>query len=342
MGAHVVLACRSEHRCQKAAEEVSRHAGSSAPAECATLDLTSLESCHNATRELTQRHPRIHYLINNGGSTPQYNLTREGFEDGFGGMHLGHAALTLGLLPSLAAAGTPYEPARIVMVSSEMALSSVCGFFGSEPFSESFAVGTGEGDLRGERTRGDGSTAHSLQAYGRAKLCNMLTAFELHRRCAASRRCPYVVAHALHTGAVVTRSSAEGVGDLFRGVPGLSPWVSRVLAPLLWRRPERGVRTILYAALSRDPALLGPEGQYVTAMCRPFLTQKDRDLYRAGVDDAETRTLRLPGTNKTLEIHMDRRQALLAADRKWSSRLWNVSLRLLENSPAASVVQNAP
>lgn len=313
MGAHVVMTCRSLQRCEKAIEEanaVGEASGGSARA--AILDLWSLESAYNLTSQLTAEYPTIHYLFNNAGSTPNSALTHDGLEDGFGGMHLAHMALTLGLVPSLRNAGEKTKsPARIVMISSSAALLAATGMLGSEPFHATFMSGDGEGDLRGEVTRGNGMTVPSLPAYSRAKLCNCFFAFEINRRFKV-RNWP-IIAHAVHTGGVHTESSASGLASIFHAVPGVPYLVSNILVPLLWRTPEIGSRTLLFSALSNEPPSMVKGGQYIDPLCHPAL------------DDDHPKM-----------------KALRVADSKWAERLWNVSLRLLMQSPAQTVVQMAP
>ena len=339
MGAHVVMTCRSLERCQSAVklvQEAGRARGGSG--QSAVLNLASLESAYNLTLQLTDQYPSINYLFNNAGSTPLYNLTQEGLEDGFGGMHLAHVAVTLGLLPSLRNAGIESGiPSRVVMVSSEMAISSACGIFGSEPFRPDFMQGTGEGDLRGEQTRA-GTALSDLQAYGRAKLCNILFALELNRRLAV-RKWP-VVAHALHPGGVLTTSSARGVASMFAGIPGLPLLLSRLYVPMLWRSPEAGARTLLFSALATDSEPVVQGGQYFDAMCRPFLSKEQQENNELDEEDLKV-TLKLWG-NRTWTIFKDPSEALRAADIKWATRLWDVSLLLLEDSPARKVVVHAP
>lgn len=168
-------------------------------------NLESLESAYNLTQQLTAEYPpQIHYLFNNAGSMSIYNLTKEGLEDGSGGVHMAHMAVTLGLLPSLRRAGAAEAlelgtstPSRrvITMVSSEMAMTSAVGFFGPEhPFQEADfwqqqqgANGQQCGDLRGERTRTDGTIWNDWMLYGLSKLCNILFALELNRRLQAGQ-----------------------------------------------------------------------------------------------------------------------------------------------------------
>ena len=344
MGAHVVLTCRSLQRCQSATNAVNMVAATTAAsnrggsARSAVLNLGSLESAYNLTQQLTSEYPAIHYLFNNAGSTPIYNLTNEGLEDGFGGMHLAHMAVTLGLLPSLRKAGEASgSPSRVIMVSSEMAVTSAVGIFGADqPFQEAdFLQQGGGGDFHGERTRADGTVWRDMVVYGRSKLCNVLFALELNRRLQA-RQWP-VIAHSLHPGGVKTYSASTGIKRMFRGVPGLPFLVQNVYLPLIWRSPEAGAQTLLFPALSTRPEMTAG-GQYLDALFRPFLSTEKNSKSRG---EPRKATLKLWG-NKTLQIYEDPSEALQAADDKWSARLWDVSISLLQESPASKVVKLAP
>jgi hypothetical protein len=136
-------------------------------------------------------------------------------------------------------------------------------------------------------------------------------AFEVNR-CFTLRNW-LIISHAVHTGGVYTESSAAGLGSIFHAVPGIPYLVSKILVPLLWRTPEVGSRTLLFLALSNEPPSMVKGGQYIDPLCHPAL------------DDDHPKM-----------------KALRDADNKWAEHLWNVSLRLLMESPARNVVQMAP
>jgi hypothetical protein len=187
-------------------------------------------------------------------------------------------------------------------------------------------------DWKGERTRGDGSIGSSLPAYGRAKLCGVLFALELNRRMKGRG----VIAHAVHTGAVVTDSSRGSIIEAFpRWIPGLRWVTAHVYFPLLWRPVQGGARSLLCPALSQAPHIL-QGGQYLDALCRPFFHDFDPDLSRR----QEFRIPLLKMEPRIIQI--DPVQALLLADVTWSERLWNVSIAFLQDSPAGPVVALAP
>ncbi|KAG7351531.1 dehydrogenase [Nitzschia inconspicua] len=337
-GAHVVVTCRSIAKCQPVVDEINRsvqHGGttSTGSASAVVLDLSSLRSAKALVESISRNFPNgIHYLFCNAGTTPQYPLTEEGFEDGFGGMHLAHMAVALGLLPLLKkGADTQVQLqskqgySRIIMVSSEMSINAAMGIFG--PLETMFS----KNNLRGEITRGDGTLATSMPAYGRAKLCNVLLALELNRQM-KDMGWP-VIANAVHTGAVVTDSSRNSIKQTFEGVfPGLSWVVGNIYFPLLWRNVDGGARTLLCAALSEDHVSRG--GQYLDALCRAFLPESttERDLSPQNIIPISL------GAGKTMEINLDAVQALLTADAKYSSFLWDVSVEILRDSPSRQVV----
>jgi short-subunit dehydrogenase involved in D-alanine esterification of teichoic acids len=62
-------------------------------ATAAVLDLNSLESAMALSKYLSTEFPNINYFFANAGTTPQYNLTVEGFENAFGSQYLAHMAV---------------------------------------------------------------------------------------------------------------------------------------------------------------------------------------------------------------------------------------------------------
>lgn len=197
-------------------------------------------------------------------------------------MHLAHMAVVLGIIPNLKQGGTLENPSRVVVVSSEMAINAAMGIFGNHILFRNNVQRTSslqddlEDDWRGERTRGDGTIGPSLPAYSRAKLCGVLFALELNRRLKI-QGAP-VIAHAVHTGAVVTDSSRNSIVDAFPSwFPGL-PWiVGNIYFPLLWRQVEGGAQSLLCPALSHAPYIL-QGGQYLDALCQPFCHDFDANI----------------------------------------------------------------
>lgn len=217
-GARVVLAVRDVEKGKQAAARMSGDVTVQA------LDLTSLESVHDAAAELHTKHASIDLLINNAGvMIPPKQTTRDGFELQFGTNHLGHFALT-GLLVDLL---LPVPGSRVVTVSSIA-----------------------------HRTRGAAIHFDDLQwdrtysrtgAYSQSKLANLLFTYELQRRLAPMGT---TISVASHPGLAST--------ELVRNPSAVLRLIAPVLGPLVSQDAAHGALPSLRAAT--DPAVLG--GQY--------------------------------------------------------------------------------
>ena len=347
MGAHVIMTCRSLSKCQPLVDGINSDNKIAGSAAAAVLDLRSLNTAAMLASELRQTYPTIDYIFCNAGTTPQYELTEDGFEDAFGGMHLAHMALVLGILPSLTNGSSDDNPSRVIMVSSEMAINTAIGVF--SPHDPHLTELFSKSNLRGEITRATGKLPESLPAYGRAKLSNILFALELNRRRMAAKDEEEVgssmrplIAHAVHTGAVNTASSRRSIVHMFaehRSLhPGLGWLVGNVYFPLLWRPVQGGARVLLCAALSQSREILRG-GQYLDALCHPFLpVQEDNNNVLEAIQsgDAQEDTVNIQRWNAT--IYLDAIQALQLADARWSKHLFEMSLDLLRENPATRFI----
>ena len=148
------------------------------------LDLSDLQSVARFADSIVQDFDRLDVLINNAGVMMcPYAKTTDGFEIQMGTNHLGHFALTGGLLPVLET--TPGS--RIVV------LSSLAHRMGHIDFS----------DLNWESRR-----YNTNRAYGDSKLANVYFAYELARRLEVGGSNPTVtIAHPGWTGTDLQRHS---------------------------------------------------------------------------------------------------------------------------------------
>ena len=101
-GAEVVLPVRSPEKGERAAQRI-RDAVAGAVVSTRPLDLSSLASVAGLVDGLVSEGRPVHLLVNNAGvmRPPERQETADGFELQMGTNHLGHVALTLGLLPLL-------------------------------------------------------------------------------------------------------------------------------------------------------------------------------------------------------------------------------------------------
>lgn len=151
-GAQVTLACRNPTKAAAAEAQLEARVPG-AGVKTVPLDLSDLSQVSAAVETLRSRGERIFGLINNAGimAIPRME-TADGFEMQLGTNHLGHFALTLGLLDLI--------DDRVVNVSSQA--------------------------HRGGRLHRDDLMLvqgyNRWAAYGQSKLANLLFTFALHRR----------------------------------------------------------------------------------------------------------------------------------------------------------------
>ncbi len=226
-GADVVMAVRDLDRGQAAAQSI-RQQIEDAKLRVIHLDLADLASVRDFAESEAATGP-LDLLVNNAGLmlVPRRELTRDGFEMQMGVNHLGHFALTAGLLPALLQA----PAGRVVSVTSIAARRS-----------RSLDHGMG---LVG---------AYSpMRAYSQSKLAVALFAEELDRRLRATgSTATSVLAHPGWSATAVQRPDDH---------PGLSVRIGRRTTAIFGASPRAGARPQVYAATAPDVSggeLIGP------------------------------------------------------------------------------------
>ena len=155
-GAKVILACRDMAKAELAAWELTK-LNPLGQLETAFLDLSSLQSVNEFSKNFLGRFRRLDVLINNAGiMMPPAGVTSEGYELQFGVNHLGHFALTGQLFPLLK--DTP--DSRVVT------LTSLAYIHGSLDFQSFSSIGE----------------YNTTAAYAQSKLANIVFSLELQRR----------------------------------------------------------------------------------------------------------------------------------------------------------------
>jgi NAD(P)-dependent dehydrogenase (short-subunit alcohol dehydrogenase family) len=216
-GARVVVAVRTP---EKAADSLASLEGQ---VETAPLDLSELSSVRDFADQMVQRLDRLDLLINNAGimACPLARVG-PGWESQFGVNHMGHFALTQGLLPLLRHADRP----RVVCLSSGAHKRS---------------------DIRWDDIGYDRSPYDKWQAYGQAKTANALFANALSRRL----RDDGGRAFAVHPGGIFTPlqrhlPTEEMIALGWLGEDGQPSDMAR----RGFKTPEQGCATTLWAATS--------------------------------------------------------------------------------------------
>jgi NAD(P)-dependent dehydrogenase (short-subunit alcohol dehydrogenase family) len=232
-GAKVVMAVRDTAKGESAAARI-RRLTPGADVTVHKLDLGSLTAVKQSAAEMAAAYPRMDLLINNAGVMyPPKSTTADGFELQFGTNHLGHFALTGILLPNL----LEVEGSRVVVVAS---------------IAHNLRAKIDFADLQWERRKYD-----RVAAYGQSKLANLMFAYDLQRRLAASAKATgtMTMAVAAHPGVAAT--------ELTRHLPGANlPGVNWLSGRLL-NSAEMGALPTLRAATdpaARGGTYYGPDG----------------------------------------------------------------------------------
>ena len=233
-GAHVVLACRSRDKTEKAMEEM-RKSAPQAQIEFMALDLSDLASVRNFAKAFLAKYPRLDLLCNNAGVMAlPFGKTKDGFEMQIGTNHLGHFALTGLLLGSLQS--TPGS--RVMNVAS---------------LAHNWTRGLDLDDLNWERKR-----YSKWDAYGKSKLANLTYTFELDRRLKKSGS--NVMTVAAHPGYSATNLMFVGPAQ---EKSALGKFIMDAGNALFAQSAAMGALPSLYAATMPDVQgadYIGPDG----------------------------------------------------------------------------------
>lgn len=219
-GASVTLAVRDLNKGQQAVEEIQK-VDPNASLSLIKLDLSDLSSVNQCVKQLLEEGKAIDTLINNAG-VMQFDkrlTSKQGYELMWATNHLGHFALTIGLLPLLEKGTQP----RVVTLSS-----LVAKFKSADIYYD---------DLNFERGY------DKMAAYAQSKLANVMFAVELQRRLKKLKS--KVISVAAHPGYTATNLQ-QHMG--FSGV---------VMNALFAQTVDMGVLPTLRAAT--DEQLVGGE-----------------------------------------------------------------------------------
>lgn len=204
MGAHVVMACRSEHRAKTAIKLLrQRWWCEGAQLTFLPLDLSSITSVHKFVEALDAQGLRPDVLINNAGLLlGSRQLSVDGIEMMIAANHLGHFELTRLLLPKLKLAE---GGGRVVNVGSAIHHQSLGLNFASLASREAF-----EG---------------MFPVYADTKLCNLLFTMELDRLYHADG----VSCFCVHPGNVITEVQRDMPWPLRFGMRCFKPVMSTLM-----------------------------------------------------------------------------------------------------------------
>jgi NAD(P)-dependent dehydrogenase (short-subunit alcohol dehydrogenase family) len=228
MGAHVVMACRTEARGRAAADEIIRATGNK-NVEVMVLDLSSFGSVRDFVSMFKRKgFNGLHVLVNNAGCMmPSRSDSKDGIEMCMQSNHLGHFLLTGLLLDEL----KRVDQGRVVNVASALHRKPRAFDFEGMVSPKAYSM---------------------FPVYSQTKLANVLFTLELQRRLSGTS----VTANCLHPGNVLT--------EVTRNLPA---WINFIHGNMIYylelpfmKTMPMGAYTSLHVATSPD--LRGVGGQY--------------------------------------------------------------------------------
>ena len=232
-GAALTLAVRNLAQGDTGAAEL-RQQFPGAAVTVAHLDLSDLASVRRFVADWITGGAPLHILVNNAAIMAcPLQRTVQGWESQFATNHLGHFALTTGLLPALLQAARSRGDARVVCLSST----------GHK------IAGVDFDDIHYQRR-----DYNKWNAYGQAKSANALFALGLHQRFGAQG----ITANAVHPGGIMTGLQKFLPLEEMRALG----WLKADDTPLdIFKTPPQGAATSVWAATA--PELEGHGGLYL-------------------------------------------------------------------------------
>ncbi|KAF0714939.1 hypothetical protein AaE_011454 [Aphanomyces astaci] len=232
-GCHVILACRSREKTLGVIHDMVKSLlPTKTQVEFMQVDLMDLSSVHAFVEAFRKRHLPLHMLINNAGvMAPPFSLSVDGIESQFATNHVGHHALTIGLLPVLEASA----PSRVVMVSSRAHVRAPGIDFANMNNPHSY---------------------FSWNWYSQSKLANILFARELSRQLEV-RNVMNVYINVVHPGVVRTSTTTSH-----------QHWLATLVMSMFELAIDDGAKTQLYVATSDDIVTHNWHGEYFVPIAR--------------------------------------------------------------------------
>ncbi len=232
-GAALGLAVRNFAQGESSAAEL-RQQFPGASVAVAQLDLSDLASVRRFVADWIASGAPVDILVNNAAIMAcPLQRTTQGWEAQFATNHLGHFALTTGLLPALLQAAQSHGDARVVCLSST----------GHK------IAGIDFDDIHYQRR-----DYNKWNAYGQAKSANALFALGLHLRYGAQG----ITANAVHPGGIMTGLQKFLPLEEMRALG----WLNADDTPLdIFKTPPQGASTSVWAATA--PELKGHGGLYL-------------------------------------------------------------------------------
>ncbi|KZT52554.1 NAD(P)-binding protein [Calocera cornea HHB12733] len=246
----VYLFCRDPSKASDAISALKAATGKEA--HFLPLDLSDLPHVRGCAARFMEEEARLDILFCNAGlmMCPMDLVTKQGYDMQFGTNVLGHAYLTLLLLPLLSSTAKSQGQARVVTLSSN-------GHLFAPKAGVDYAT-LKDGHVRRQKL-------DPWLSYFQSKWGNTVWSKELGRRYGAEG----IVSISLNPGLIRT--------DLVRYLKGIVAWLTKSMGTPV---DPLGAVTQLYAGTAPEAAALN--GQYLIPWARPATARKDTDDPAAG------------------------------------------------------------
>ena len=223
MNAEVIIGCRTLQKAKEAKERMEKESGRSIKIVPLEVDLSSLKSVLEFTREVKSRYEKLDVLINNAAVMRIFSkedYTKDGLEMMMGVNHISHHLLTRELIELIRRGG---KGSRVINLTA----------VGHKLVSTNFVE-----NLMGHNVSG-------IVQYCNSKAANILFSLELQKRVGA---CIF----SLHPGNIETHINRDMPHWLF-------PFF-RVIQKLFLLSPKEGALSTIF--LASDPSLQNSCGKY--------------------------------------------------------------------------------
>ncbi|KAF8605708.1 NAD(P)-binding protein [Ceratobasidium sp. AG-I] len=280
LGAHVVLACRSQSRGEEAMRKIIELTGSKS-VEVEVLDCSSFKSVKAFLEEWEKRKlKQIDILINNaGGLTSTVAVTEDGFEQTYQSNHLSHVLLTHTFLNR----GRFVRDARIVSISS-------LGYYTSDTLDE-HNVGCNDIIAKYDNKLGTPvSFQDSFLLYSRSKANQAVWTMALQRRLSQTEGWKNISVHSCHPGTVKTPFLSQPAGA--GAMTGFVVTAFRKIVNAVGISSEQGAVVPVWLAIAPEPATPELKGMYWDRLkwkwMRPWSLEVERqgNLWNKWCEDA--------------------------------------------------------
>eukprot|EP00003_Mantamonas_plastica_P007745 TRINITY_DN1657_c1_g1_i1.p1 TRINITY_DN1657_c1_g1~~TRINITY_DN1657_c1_g1_i1.p1 ORF type:complete len:406 (+),score=119.44 TRINITY_DN1657_c1_g1_i1:607-1824(+) len=219
----VIMACRNEKKGKAALERLEKSTGKSV-FELMLCDTSDLESVKSFADNFKSKFDALHALVLNAGSLPSITVSKQGYENGFATMNLGHQYL--------------YDLLEDMLVETD----DDCAIHGRVVTTSS--SGNYLGFVRWNDLEGENAKRNAWEKYAQAKLINVMFTQEGQKRADEKFGQGKLIFSCHHPGYVQS--------DIWRSLPSAAKPIAEFIMTMVARQSDAGARGILHGVMATD------------------------------------------------------------------------------------------